>query len=231
MQTADSVTRVVLLGRLSLYGRGAERLHEEIISVTARWSYPDIRNGALQPYARDAESRTLDLLGSALRDAPVRLPADRVRDMLLASAGQDIAELLPRLEPRGLELADAAKAKLLRRGELESASLRDTLDRQREHVRRELVRHDAMGMQLPIGFTADDLASLEADRRHWRLRVTQFDADIASAPGRYRDFYQVQAQRIEPVGLVYLVPAPPGGNQSVWLAHISFTEEHCALQV
>ncbi|MDE2871702.1 MAG: hypothetical protein OXQ94_08465, partial [Gemmatimonadota bacterium] len=34
---ADSVPRVVLLGRLSLYGERAERLHEEIVTVTARW--------------------------------------------------------------------------------------------------------------------------------------------------------------------------------------------------
>ena len=211
VQTADSVTRVVLLGRLSLYGRGAERLHEEIISVTSRWYHPDARTGALQPYARDAEARTLDLLASALRDAPTRLPADRVTETLLAAARQDIAELLPRLEPRGMELADVAKAKLLRRGEVESASLRDTLDWQRDHVRRELARHDATPLQLALDFSAEDLASLEADRRHWRHRLTEFDADIASAPGRYRDFYQVQAQRIEPVGLVYLVPAGAPG--------------------
>ena len=110
-----------------------------------------------------------------------------------------------------MELADVATAKLLRRGEVESASLRDTLVRQRDHVSRELARHDAAPVQLALEFSAEDLANLEADRRHWRHRLTQFDADIASAPGRYRDFYQVQAQRIEPVGLVYLVPAGAPG--------------------
>ena len=32
-QSRDSIPRVILLGRLSLYGRGAERLHEEIVPV------------------------------------------------------------------------------------------------------------------------------------------------------------------------------------------------------
>lgn len=34
-QTADAIPRVVLLGRLSLYGKGAVRLHEDILTVTA----------------------------------------------------------------------------------------------------------------------------------------------------------------------------------------------------
>src|SRR5256885_8062240 len=40
-----SVPRVVLLGRLCLYGAGAARLHEELIPVTARWTYPEKRKG------------------------------------------------------------------------------------------------------------------------------------------------------------------------------------------
>ncbi len=42
-QASDSIPRVVLLGRLSLYGHGAERLHEEIVPVAARWIEPDRR--------------------------------------------------------------------------------------------------------------------------------------------------------------------------------------------
>ena len=36
LPAADAIPRVVLLGRLSLYGRAAERLHEELVPVTAR---------------------------------------------------------------------------------------------------------------------------------------------------------------------------------------------------
>ena len=49
-QTKDSVPRVVLLGRLSLYGRRAERLHEDLVPVAARWIEPalrDMSNGKL----------------------------------------------------------------------------------------------------------------------------------------------------------------------------------------
>ena len=53
-------------GRLSLYGRGAERLHEELAPVTARWIEPSGRSAPLQAYARAAEARTLELLERSL---------------------------------------------------------------------------------------------------------------------------------------------------------------------
>ena len=48
-QTSDAIPRVVLLGRLCLYGPGAARLHEELIPVTARWTDPKLRKGQLSP--------------------------------------------------------------------------------------------------------------------------------------------------------------------------------------
>jgi hypothetical protein len=51
--------RVVLIGRLALFGAGAARLHGEMIVVTASWAEPDRRTGALRPFGRHA---TLDQL-------------------------------------------------------------------------------------------------------------------------------------------------------------------------
>ena len=65
-QAKDSIPRVVLLGRLCLYGRRAERLHEEIVPLAARWIDPGQRSGPLRAYAREAETRTLDLLEQSL---------------------------------------------------------------------------------------------------------------------------------------------------------------------
>jgi len=73
-QAADSIPRVILLGRLSLYGQGAERLHEELVPITARWVDPSRRRGPLQAYAREAEAKTLDLLDQSLDDARRRMP-------------------------------------------------------------------------------------------------------------------------------------------------------------
>ena len=153
-QAADAVPRVVLLGRLSLYGRGAERLHEEIVPVAARWTEPSRRTGPLKAYAREAEVRTLDLLDRSL--ARPGAPPGTVRRRLLAAAPGDIAELLPQLEPRAAELAAAAADKLRRRGEQEAGSLRETLERQRTRVRDELRRHDEGSRQAALAFSPEE---------------------------------------------------------------------------
>ena len=49
-QTDDAIRRVILIGRLSLYGPGASRLHDELVMVTARWVDP-IGRKKLTPYA------------------------------------------------------------------------------------------------------------------------------------------------------------------------------------
>ena len=48
---------------------------------------------------------------------------------------------------------------------------------------------------------------LEANRRHWdRCASPPSSTELASEPERIRELYHVKAQRIEPVGLVYLWP-------------------------
>ncbi len=206
-QTRDAIPRVILLGRLSLYGRGAERLHEELVPVTARWIEPGQRKGALEAYAREAEAKTLEMLERSLSETGGRAPSEVVQRKLLATAARDIADLLPSLEPRAAEWADAAVQKLGERGEREARELRETLERQRERVREQLEKYEKQDFrQLTLGFDEEEKRQLEADVRSWRGRLAQFDRDLADEPARLRSFYEVKARRIEPVGLVYLWP-------------------------
>ena len=205
-QSSDSIPRVILLGRLSLYGRGAERLHEELVPLAARWIEPSQRKGSLTAYARDAEARTLDLLDRSLGELRRHQLGEIIQKKLLASALRDIEELLPQLEPRAEELAQLAIDKLRKRGEREEKDLRETLERQRERVREELARHEREFRQLTLDFGEEEKRQLESYMRSWRTRLEQFDQDLENEPQRIRDFYVVRAQRIEPVGLVYLWP-------------------------
>ena len=205
-QAQDAIPRVILLGRLSLYGRGAERLHEELVPITARWIEPSQRKGPLKAYARDAEARTLELLERSLLAGEHSLPGETIRRKLLAAAARDIDELLPRLAPRAEELAALAEQKLRQRGEREERDLRETLERQRERVREELEKTAPRLQQLTLGFDEEEKRQLEADVKAWRTRLEQFDRDLATEPDRVREFYAVRARRVEPVGLVYLWP-------------------------
>ena len=204
-QTADSIPRVILLGGLSLYGQGAERLHEEVVALAARWIDPDRRDGPLTAYARETEAKTMDLLERALssREPP---SSEVVQKRLLDAAPGDIADLLPQLEPRAEELAAIATERLRKRGEREERDLRETLERQRGRVQQELDRYERDAEQLMLGLNDEETRQLESDMRSWRWRLDQFERDLAREPARVRDFYEVRARRVEPVGLVYLWP-------------------------
>ena len=78
--------------------------------------------------------------------------------------------------------------------------------RQRERVREELEKHEGAFTQITIGFKEEAKRQLEADMRSWRARLEQFERDLEQEPARIREFYTVRAQRVEPVGLVYLWP-------------------------
>ena len=204
VQAKDSIPRVILLGRLCLFGREAERLHEELVPVAARWTDPAQRRTPLRAYAREAETRTRTLLEEALGGGGG--PNKIVRRRLLAGAARDIDELRPQLEPRAAELAASAERRLAERGERESRDLHHTLQRQRQRVVAELERREADYEQLALAFKEGEMRQLDADMRHWRRRLAQFEQDLEREPARIRAFYEVRARRVEPVGLVYLWP-------------------------
>src|SRR5207248_5612226 len=83
-QSADAIPRVILLGRVSLYGAGAARLHDEILTVTARWTESHNRREALSPYAREAEAKTLELLETAMSSSTSSRISDTIINRLKA---------------------------------------------------------------------------------------------------------------------------------------------------
>ena len=142
MQATDSIPRVVLLGRLTLYGQGAERLHEEMVSVTARWIEPALRTSPLSAYAADAESKTINMLNEALVDEADYTLSTKVEHRLLEAAPGDKQELLPLLELRAEECAARAVDLLNARGFKEAHDLGVTLEQQRKRVLEKLELYD-----------------------------------------------------------------------------------------
>ena len=204
VQAADSIPRVVLLGRLCLFGRRAERLHEVLTPVAARWTEPSRRGGPLRAYAEEAEARTLERLEAALQDA--RAPGETIHRRLLETAARDVEDLLPQLEERAAAVARSAADRLRERGEREERQLRETLERQRRRVEAEVRKQEVGGGQLVLDLSEGEKRQREADVASWRTRLAQFDRDLETEPARVREFYEVRAQRVEPIGLVYLWP-------------------------
>jgi len=184
-QTSDAIPRVVLLGRLCLYGPGAARLHEELIPVTARWTDRQVRKGPLSPYAREAETKTLTLLDDALIKGVGRSITDQVLKQLQASAPEDITQLLPHLQTRGEEYSNDAVKKLLDRGEAEAKAMREILETQKKHIAEmasKIEKYDTRQLRFEFGEQEDELRQLESNRRYWTKRLGMLDKELGTTP-------------------------------------------------
>jgi ERCC4-related helicase len=207
-QTKDAIPRVVLLGRLSLFGEGAARLHDEVIAITARWIDPATRKEPLKRYQEVAEVRTLQLLEeSFLADssaaASAHIPAE-VQKRLLAGAGRDMKDLVALLEERGEELRKELVKALRERGTVESKAMRDILQKQSRRIEKQIAQYAKP--QMSFAFNDDEKQQLAADQRHWQKRLQELKAEIETEPERIKRAFRIKARRLEPVGLVYLWP-------------------------
>ena len=201
--TTDAIPRVILLGRLALYGPGAARLHEEIVPITARWIDPDRRMGPLTPYGQAGEQTTLTSLQTALDEAGQNSISDQVQTRLTASTEADIEDLLPHLENRATELLKQAETRLVERAEVESQSMIELLEGQRKRIAEAASKDDR---QMTLDFNPAERRQHEADRRAWARRLDKIESELESEPSRIADTYRVRAHRIEPLGIVYLWP-------------------------
>jgi superfamily II DNA or RNA helicase len=195
--------RVILIGRLALYGEGAQRLHEELVTVTAEWRDRSRGPGSLRPLAEsgEADARVLDQLFANLSDAANAV--DAIVDRLTAGAPVDVTDLRPALEERAHARATRAETELRKRGEAEARSLEQLLQEQIDRIRREQTKDDG---QLTLHLDESEARQRAADRRSWERAVTRLDDELVREPERLRRSFNIKAKRIEPVGIVYLWP-------------------------
>lgn len=205
-QSQDKIPRVILLGRLSVHGAGAARLHEELVPVAARWSDAQTRQDPLKPYAREAEQRSLEQLETALLPEHRRSLDPGVQARLQASCVADVLDLLPHLETRAKEILVGVEEQLLERAKHETSTLRDVLEDQKRRVMAQMDAHENLE-QLELGLTdPEERRTFQNNRRYWKQWLPRVEEILAREPERIRDFYTPRSWRMEPMGLVYLWP-------------------------
>lgn len=193
--------RVVLLGRLSLYGPGATRLHEEIIPVTAIWTEADRPAKPIKPLGERGEDTTLEQLEDAIREA--RSVTNTIKGRIAFQSRHDLSDLRPELERRAAAKISEVTKDLTQRGAAEAASLEKLLQAQRDRLGRAERKQD----QRDLFANEEEWRQRESDRRHWALRLQRLERELQDEPQRVRQAYEVRAHRLEPIGLVYLWPA------------------------
>jgi hypothetical protein len=204
----DALVRVIGFGRLSLFGAAATRLHDQLISVAARW----VEGAAqpLRPFGEEADSKAITMLEQILRESP---SLDGVSDALQARVVEAAPKLFNELWPYIREEADAkgheALQKLAARGRTEADALRRILEAQKGAIDRELERR----AQLPLDFQNWDRLQreqYERDKKHMAERRERIDQEIETEPAQIEAVYKVARHRLEPVGLVVLWPTTRG---------------------
>lgn len=201
--TSDPIPKVIVLGRLSIYGDRASRLHDEIVAVAAEWLEPASRGrGKLRPLSEGEKKDVLEELENSLANPRLREVTPALKERFQEYAAIDVAELIPHLESRAQTLSDRASRKLQERGQKEGAEMKKLLEEQRDRLIK--CKSELQIQQLTL--FPEEMRQIEADRRHWDTRLLQLEDEIATEPQRIEAVYQVKAQRIDPVGLVYLWP-------------------------
>ena len=202
-QSRDPLPRVLLLGRLSLYGEHAARLHDEIIAVAARWSDPVGRKEPLKPYAGEATERAVEMLDAALIPGQGAGIGEGVQKRLLDAVGRDVEELLPHLRTRAQATAARARERLAERGSREAEEMRGIIEGLRKRIIETAAKVDVLQRRLDFD---NEKRQLDADKREWQRRLDAMETDLRVQPARIRDNYKVAVERVEPVGIVYLWP-------------------------
>ncbi len=198
----DAVARIIAFGRLSLFGSGATRLHDQLVSVAAQWLESKAL-GHLRPFAEDADRKALDYLEQLLTQARDLDPVPaRVSERLRASAPSDFATLWRAIEDEADAVEHEARRKLKARADVEAAALRQILEAQRSAIENAL--HGPV--QLGLEFGEREKSQLAQDRKHMASRLTAIDKEIATEPDAIGKIYDVALRRLEPIGLVYLWP-------------------------
>lgn len=203
----DALVRAIAFGRLSLFGAGATRLHDQLISVAARWVEG---SDELRPFADDADRRAIELLEKILAESPsLERISEKVQERVREAAPRLFADLWPHIREEADANAHDAIRKLEGRGRGESDALKAILETQRKSIEGELEARK----QLPLDFASWDRLQREQydqDKTHMERRAVTIERELETEPPQIEASYKVSRTRLEPVGLVVLWPNTRG---------------------
>ncbi|MBZ5709389.1 DISARM system SNF2-like helicase DrmD [Nannocystis pusilla] len=197
----ENVARVLAYARLTLFGPGAARLHDELIAVSAPWPKTDAevtpyKDAAAAARAREVSEHALATGGRALPTKVAEQARTRAPELFAALW----LHLRVEADARGVE----ARNSLARRARKESDELRDLLERQRTAIR--AARTSLRQTVLPdVGDQAQQ-RQIELDLEHLGNREARIATELTEEPKAIENLYAVQMTRLTPVGLVIAWP-------------------------
>ena len=229
LSNAFTLPRVLLIGRLSLFGEGATRLHDQLVFVEAEF---DDATSALTPLSSELSNDKLisPPVPEHLKEAMAKSSevASHTLNALRARVNADVTLLRPLAEERASVAARLASDKLTARG-LEEAKLLEqqlkTLKAQLGDVKTHLEAHIS-GVESELHEAEDMIRKLNKDRSpemdQEELRARQLKVDLQAVNERLKVLnqtgyvkaemtrakaaFEARLKRVEPVGMIYLWP-------------------------
>ncbi len=205
LASKDDKAKLILLARLSLYGHGASRLHDEMIELVAEWD-PQDPNRRLRLLNQIKTGFVIQDLTNSLKE---NLPeVDRhVQEKLKEFISGDVKNLKVRLDAIANERASRAKKMLIKRADEESKNFIKVLNEQRNRVLKTQKKYDIGFEQLTLGFANKELLQLRFNKSHWEKRLNTIERDLKYEPEKIRKTFEVVTNpRIEPAGVIILWP-------------------------
>jgi len=205
----DHVARVIVLGRLTLFGPGALRLHDEVIGVAAEWNETKTGNHR-KPFSVDDDRRALFMLEQIFTETQgIGLIPQAVRDQFARAAPDDLKALWPHVDAEADARAHDAERKLRERGAKEATALERILKNQKSVIDKKL-RGTVADLFDAMPATAEEKRiareQLKNERAWMEGRLTEIDKELRTEPLELAQAYATALRRIVPVGVVYLWP-------------------------
>jgi hypothetical protein len=197
----ESVVRVVGYARLTLFGSGAARLHDQLVPLAAAWSG---EAGAIKPYKNRATAAQAITSTERLLAGGGRAPNATIKKRIRENAEALFRALWPHLEAEADALDVEARQGLAERARREADELRTLLLRQRSAIDKaeaRLRQTDLFNLQ-----DKDQKRQVDLDLRHLERRRAAAAGELESEPAAIEALYEVRMARLTPVGLVVAWP-------------------------
>lgn len=195
--------------RLTLFGPGAARLHDELIAAAAPWDGSIDGARSLSPRADREATATLVKATEARLAAGAPAPGGRNATAIASSAEALMTSLWRVLEDEADARAVTAKNGLVARARAEADGMRTLLERQRRAIQKQMPQLAQRKLFEGLGDSAatrEQQRQVERDLQHMARRDAEIAAEMETEPAAIEALYEVRITRLTPVGLVVSWP-------------------------
>lgn len=197
----EHVARCVAYARLTLFGQGATRLHDQLVPVAAAWSN---EGEGIAPYKDPVTAAKAVATAERLVASAAKPPNAKILKRIGAEAANLFSQLWPHLEAEADALGAEAKKGLAERARKEADDLRKLLTRQKTAI--DKAQQRLRQAELFEIKDKEQKRQVDKDLEHLEQRRRAADLELEHEPRAIEALYEVKMTRLTPVGMIVTWP-------------------------